>query len=395
MKETQRNMGGALPELAEKTDFPEVDRLLTGLVGIIEGCFPDRVTASYIFGSYAFGKVTPSSDLDLFVVFKDRISQEERERFQHLRRCCARLTHMNLDVKSADEYSLQRYGLPVLSCNTRFLHGEDLRDRIPENPVDFRNWALHVPYGPNGLLAHLRREQPAWIYPLGPIAPKDRFLGYDVRPIRNEDGSMDKSVKMLPSAVMQLGMGLIGAKTGICPNNKAVFPVQYRTHIGDEWSDYLDGVYEFCVLRCQGRLPEDEAMRDEFVALCRDALEFENHYLRRYREWLLAELTAPRRQEETDMKIRPLQDRILVKRVDEEETTSGGIIIPDSAKEKPQEGLVVAVGPGKTLDNGSLSEPAVNKGDRILFSKYAGTEVNLEGEEHIIIREDDILAIYE
>jgi chaperonin GroES len=95
------------------------------------------------------------------------------------------------------------------------------------------------------------------------------------------------------------------------------------------------------------------------------------------------------------MKIRPLQDRILVKRMDEEETTSGGIIIPDSAKEKPQEGLVVAVGPGKTLENGSVSEPAVNKGDRILFSKYAGTEVNLDGEEHIIIREDDILAIYE
>ena len=95
------------------------------------------------------------------------------------------------------------------------------------------------------------------------------------------------------------------------------------------------------------------------------------------------------------MKIRPLQDRILVKRVDEEETTSGGIIIPDSAKEKPQEGLVVAVGPGKTLDNGSIAEPAVNAGDRILFSKYAGTDVNVDGDEHIIIREDDILAVYE
>ena len=95
------------------------------------------------------------------------------------------------------------------------------------------------------------------------------------------------------------------------------------------------------------------------------------------------------------MKIRPLQDRILVKRVDEEETTSGGIIIPDSAKEKPQEGQVIAVGPGKTLDNGSVAEPAVKQGDRILFSKYAGTDVNVDGEEHIIIREDDILAIYE
>ena len=95
------------------------------------------------------------------------------------------------------------------------------------------------------------------------------------------------------------------------------------------------------------------------------------------------------------MKIRPLQDRILVKRVDEEETTSGGIIIPDSAKEKPQEGQVVAVGPGKTNDNGTVSEPGVKAGDRILFSKYAGTDVNVDGDDHIIIREDDVLAVYE
>ena len=95
------------------------------------------------------------------------------------------------------------------------------------------------------------------------------------------------------------------------------------------------------------------------------------------------------------MKIRPLQDRILVKRVDEEETTSGGIIIPDSAKEKPQEGQVVAVGPGKTNDNGSVTELGVKAGDRILFSKYAGTDVNVDGDDHIIIREDDVLAVYE
>jgi chaperonin GroES len=95
------------------------------------------------------------------------------------------------------------------------------------------------------------------------------------------------------------------------------------------------------------------------------------------------------------MKIRPLQDRILVKRVDEEETTTGGIIIPDSAKEKPQEGLVAAVGPGKTLENGSVAEIAVQAGDRILFSKYAGTDVDVDGAEHIIIREDDVLAIFE
>ena len=95
------------------------------------------------------------------------------------------------------------------------------------------------------------------------------------------------------------------------------------------------------------------------------------------------------------MKIRPLQDRILVKRVDEEEKTKGGIIIPDTAKEKPQEGKVIAAGKGKVNEEGKLHPLDVKKGDRVLFSKYAGTEVNIEGEEHLIIREDDVLGVIE
>jgi len=95
------------------------------------------------------------------------------------------------------------------------------------------------------------------------------------------------------------------------------------------------------------------------------------------------------------MKIRPLQDRIIVKRIDEEETSKGGIIIPDTAKEKPQEGKVVAVGKGKIRDDGKLQKLDVKKGDRILFGKFAGTEVTLEDEEHLIIREDDVLGIVE
>jgi len=95
------------------------------------------------------------------------------------------------------------------------------------------------------------------------------------------------------------------------------------------------------------------------------------------------------------MKIRPLQDRIIVKRVEGEEKTKGGIIIPDSAKEKPMEGKVVAVGSGKVLDSGEKAVPEVKAGDSVLFSKYAGTEVKIEGEEHLIMREDDILGIIE
>ena len=93
--------------------------------------------------------------------------------------------------------------------------------------------------------------------------------------------------------------------------------------------------------------------------------------------------------------IRPLGDRVLVKRIKEEDKTKGGIIIPDTAKEKPQEGKVIAVGKGKRSDKGDLIAPEVKAGDRILFGKYSGSEVKLEGEEHLILREDDILGVLE
>jgi len=95
------------------------------------------------------------------------------------------------------------------------------------------------------------------------------------------------------------------------------------------------------------------------------------------------------------MKFRPLHDRLLIERIEEEETTKGGIIIPDTAKEKPQEGRVVAAGPGKVTEDGKVQPLDVKKGDRVLFSKYAGTEIKIEGEEHLIVREDDVLAVLE
>jgi chaperonin GroES len=95
------------------------------------------------------------------------------------------------------------------------------------------------------------------------------------------------------------------------------------------------------------------------------------------------------------MKIRPLNDRILVVRVEEEKKTAGGIIIPDTAKEKPQEGKVVAAGPGKVGEDGKRIPIEVKKGDRVLFSKYAGSEIKVDGVEHIFMREDDILGILE
>ena len=95
------------------------------------------------------------------------------------------------------------------------------------------------------------------------------------------------------------------------------------------------------------------------------------------------------------MKIRPLQDRIIVKRIAEEEKSKGGIIIPDTAKEKPQEGKIVAVGKGKINEDGKVTPLDVKVNDRVLFGKYAGTEINIDGEEHLIMREEDVLGVIE
>lgn len=95
------------------------------------------------------------------------------------------------------------------------------------------------------------------------------------------------------------------------------------------------------------------------------------------------------------MKVKPLHDRVIVKRIEEEAKTKGGIIIPDTAKEKPVEGVIMAVGDGKVTDDGKKIALEVKAGDKVLFGKYAGTEIQIDGEEHLIMREDDIIAIVE
>lgn len=97
----------------------------------------------------------------------------------------------------------------------------------------------------------------------------------------------------------------------------------------------------------------------------------------------------------TTTKVRPLNDRVLVKRMSEEEKTAGGLFIPDSAKEKPARGVVISAGPGKVDDNGKRTPLEVKSGDKVLFGKYSGTEIKLDGDEHMILREDEILAILE
>ena len=94
-------------------------------------------------------------------------------------------------------------------------------------------------------------------------------------------------------------------------------------------------------------------------------------------------------------KFKPLNDRVLIQRIDAQNKTPGGILIPDNAKEKPVEGIVISVGPGKVLDNGKLQAPSVKEGDKILFGKWGGSEISLDGKEYLIIKEDEILAVFQ
>jgi chaperonin GroES len=134
-------------------------------------------------------------------------------------------------------------------------------------------------------------------------------------------------------------------------------------------------------------VPGDRATEDPCLYVNSRLLPFQIESFQKYNETL--------REEMSNMKIRPLHDRVIVKRMEGEEKTKGGIIIPDTAKEKPVEGKVIAVGSGKVLENGKKVPLQVKEGDRILFGKYSGTEVKIDGEEHLIMREDDIIAIVE
>jgi chaperonin GroES len=120
--------------------------------------------------------------------------------------------------------------------------------------------------------------------------------------------------------------------------------------------------------------------------------------LYRQRRWCGPPLAGPRTSaetKETEMKIRPLHDHVLVKRIAEQQKTTAGLFIPDSAKEKPMEATVVAVGAGKVQEDGSVRKMSIKAGDRVLFTKYSGNEIKIDGTEHLILREDDVLALVE
>jgi len=279
-------------QLANSTNTPEVDAVLAGTIGIFFTCFPDRIRAAYITGSYAFGTAREDSDLDLFFVFKEPLQGPDYKKVNQLRDYCQQLTPLSLDYKACDEPSLLRSGMPMLEKGSLFLYGEDIKEALPDEPVGFQYWAMHTPFA---LLSRARRNPPYLKYPIQSPKPEEPLGGYDSRKGRLPDGTYVPTTKMLYTNCLAIGMALIGERCGTF-TFKPDLAIRYREVMGDEWSDYIDEIYRVTVQEQVYAIPQEPAARERLVGQCKRMLDFENHFLDVYRQYLLKEISETGRE---------------------------------------------------------------------------------------------------
>lgn len=285
--------------LRQSTGDPAADRIVRGVIGIFEQAFPDRVRGYYLRGSYARGTPTLGSDLDLFVVFPDRLDRAEVARARELSGHCALLSPILLEIITVSAHQLARpANLPLalnLKLATRLLYGQDIRATLPELSVDeYVRSVVDIPCH-NYRYA---RDGSMLTYPLEHIDPTGEWLGFDRMEIPGAGGASTGSTKLLVATVCWTATGLIAMRAGVYVPDKAAAVAAYQEHVADEWNGLVVRVYELCRDRWHYRIPTGSRDRRELRDLCERALAFQNHFLRCYREFQLAELRsgAPERQ---------------------------------------------------------------------------------------------------
>ena len=273
------------------TDNRYIDDILHGIVGLFEMTFPNRIRGYYLCGSYIDGSAVPLlSDLDVCIVFKGELSDSEREQFQQMLSHLRLIRPMLLALESYSEASLFRHGAVVLKHASRLIYGEDIRPKIPEQPVaEFVREVIQEFYF---FVTWKRPHQKVLTFPLSYPDAAGEFYGYDhtkQSPFALTDIHTTQSWAAL---VCLITTGLICLKSGAVVWEKRRCALAYKTYINDTWTEFIKAVCWVCFDKWKYRIPDDSAGKQQIRELCEKTLAFENHFLTIVKDWLLSELKA-------------------------------------------------------------------------------------------------------
>lgn len=264
------------------------------MIGVFETAFPGRVRGVYLRGSHASGTSIAGSDLDLFIVFRDRFTDRaEYERARGLSEHCGRLTPMLLEIILVGERGLRGpdgVGAALnLKLATRLLHGEDIRPDLP--PYDADTYVRSVVHTPYVSYTYPRGNGPL-TYPLDHIDPDGEFFGFDQQTVPGPDGTDQPSTKLLVATVGWTATAIIALRSGQYVRDKAACVELYQRYVADQWTDLVTQVHDLSRNRWHYLLPSDLTDRQTLRDLCHRTLDFQNHFLELYRQYQLAELDS-------------------------------------------------------------------------------------------------------
>jgi len=287
-------------KLLYSTGDDRADTILRGVIGVWESAFPDRIRGYYLTGSYSDGSAMPTSDLDLYILFKDSyLGSPETDKAQQLCEYCESITPViYVDMGYLSEERVQQADRVSdalqLKYSSRLLYGEDTRNRIAAAPdARYVRDAMHIPYYGSKFG---RPDLDMLTFPLDYPDPQGEFYGYDGWTFAAGDSAEQAGAKMLVVIVGRIATALIALRTGLYVGNKRESMALYRAHINDEWTALVERVYTLCKEQWGYRVPTKAKDRKRLRELCRQALAFENAFFSLYKDYLLKELHAEQRE---------------------------------------------------------------------------------------------------
>ena len=269
------------------TGNPQVDNILGGTIGILESLFPDRIRAYYLHGSFADGTGIETSDIDLFLVAKERFSAEEQQKLQRIMHSCARFSPFMVEMMALDEALLLQHGHFRIKSASRLVWGDDLRESMSDQTLDqyIRMYARF----PFIYMTQMLRNLEVLVSPLDYPQATGEFYGYDQQllPPRN---NRQHNIKKLVTGVCWAATVLVAWQAGRTVEGKHASVERYREFIHDEWTAFIEDIYAWGNQRWHYLVPQEPEERQRLRELCAQTLAFEKHFLRHYQGYLLAEL---------------------------------------------------------------------------------------------------------